>query len=75
MSPGEIKKIKNIAKELLVNLKKTLKDLYRWQDREPTRDKAKVLIRNFLLDDKTGLPVDFYTQEDVEQKAKDKIKK
>ncbi|MFC2145434.1 type I restriction endonuclease subunit R [Actinomycetota bacterium] len=71
LSPSEIKKIKNIAKKLLETLKKTLKNLYNWQDREPTRDQVKILIKNFLWDDRTGLPVDLYTQNDVEQKAED----
>ena len=71
LSPSEIKKIKNTAKKLLETLKKTLKNLYNWQDREPTRDQVKILIKNFLWDDRTGLPVDLYTQDDVEQKAED----
>lgn len=44
---------------------------HKWQDKEPTRDEVKVLIRNFLWDEKTGLPVDFYTQDDVERKSED----
>jgi len=69
LKPQEIKKIKNVAKKLLETLKEKLKDLYKWQDKEPTRDKVKVLIRNFLWDEETGLPVDYYTQSDVDKKA------
>jgi len=65
----EIQKIKKVAKELLKTLKEKLKDLYKFQDREPTRDAVKVLIRNFLWDEKTGLPVENYTQNDVYKKA------
>jgi len=65
LKPQEIQKIKKVAKELLETLKGKLKDLYRWQDKEPTRDGVKVLIQNFLWDEKTGLPVDCYTQNDV----------
>ncbi|MFH1777675.1 MAG: HsdR family type I site-specific deoxyribonuclease, partial [Candidatus Omnitrophota bacterium] len=68
--PKEIQRIKEIAKALLSLLKEKLKNLYRWQDREPTRDEVKVLIRNFLWDEKTGLPVDFYSQSDVDKTAK-----
>lgn len=65
----EIQKIKKVAKKLLETLKEKLKDLYKWQDREPTRDEVKVLIRNFLWDVATGLPVDCYSQNDVVKKT------
>ena len=71
LKPQEIQKIKKIAKELLKTLKEKLKDLYKWQDREPTRDDVKVLIRNFLWDDASGLPVDYYTQKDVDKRTED----
>jgi len=69
LKPQEIQKIKKVAKELLKTLKEKLKDLYKWQDKEPTRDGVKVLIQNFLWDEKTGLPVDYYTQNDVYKKT------
>ena len=69
LTPKEIQRLKKIAKELLQVLKGKLKNLYRWQDREPTRDEVKVLITNFLWDEKTGLPVDFYSQSDVDKTA------
>ena len=67
----EIKRIKKVAKELLETLKGKLKDLYRWQDREPSRDTVKVMIRDFLWNETTGLPVDFYTVKEVEKKTED----
>jgi len=69
LKPKELQKIKKVSKELLKILKEKLKDIYRWQDREPTRDGVKVLIQNFLWDEKTGLPVEYYTQNDVYKKA------
>lgn len=69
LKPQEIQKIKKVAKELLKTLKEKLKKLYKWQDKEPTRDAVNVLIKNFLWDDKTGLPVDCYTQLDVNKKT------
>ena len=69
LTSKEIQRIKKIAKKLLQVLKEKLKNLYRWQDREPTRDEVKVLITNFLWDEKTGLPVDFYSQSDVDKTA------
>jgi type I restriction enzyme R subunit len=71
LTPKEIQRIKRIAKELLQVLKEKLKNLYRWQDKEPTRDEVKVLIRNFLWDEKTGLPVEHYSQSEVDKTAED----
>lgn len=71
LTAKEIQMIKKVAKELLKKLKDKLKNLYKWQDKEPTRDEVKVLIRNFLWDEKTGLPVDFYTPDDVERKSEE----
>jgi type I restriction enzyme, R subunit len=71
LKPQEIQKMKKVAKALLEILKEKLKHLYKWQDKEPTRDDVKVLIQNFLWDEKTGLPVDRYTQNDVYKKTED----
>ena len=57
------------GKEPNKSQKEKLKGLYKWQDREPTRDGVKVLIQNFLWDEKTGLPVEYYTQKDVYKKT------
>ena len=67
----DISKIKKVAKELLVVLKNKLKDLYHWQDREPSRDTVKVIIRDFLWNETTGLPVDFYSVTEVEKKTEE----
>jgi len=69
LKPQEIQKIKKVAQELLKTLKEKLKDMYKFQDKEPTRDAVKVLIRNFLWDEKTGLPIENYSQNDVYKKA------
>jgi len=69
LTKKEIQRIKNVAKKLLEILKEKLKNLYSWQDKEPTRDEVKVLIRNFLWDEKTGLSVEYYTQSEVDKKA------
>jgi type I restriction enzyme R subunit len=71
LKPQEIQKIKKVAKELLETLKEKLKDLYKWQDKEPTRDEVRVLIRDFLWNEATGLPVEYYTQNDVDKKTED----
>ncbi len=69
LKPKEIQKIKKVAKELLKTLKERLTNMYRFQDKETTRDAVKVLIRDFLWDENTGLPVEHYTQSDVYKKA------
>lgn len=69
LTSKEIQKIKKIAKELLSALKEKLKHLYRWQDKEPTRDEVKVLIRDFLWSEETGLPINYYSQNDVDKTA------
>lgn len=71
LKPQEIKKIKKVARKLLGKLKDKLKDLYHWQDREPSRDTVKVMIRDFLWNEKTGLPIDFYTINEVEKKTEE----
>ena len=71
LSAKEIKDIKKVAKNLLERLKIKLSKLYKWQDREPARDEIKVLIKDFLWDDKTGLPDECYSIDDVEKKAQD----
>jgi type I restriction enzyme R subunit len=71
LNPQEIKKIKKVAKNLLKELKTKLAKLYKWKDREPMRDDIKILIKNFLWDDKTGLPVECYSINDVEKKAEE----
>lgn len=62
-----IKTIKKVAKELLEILKDKMSRMYRFQDREPTRDAIKVTIRDFLWSDETGLPVSSYSEKDVEK--------
>ena len=71
LSAKEIQKIKKVAKDLLDLLKEKLKNLYNWQEKEPTRDEVKVLIKNFLWDEKTGLPIENYTQNDVNKTAEE----
>jgi type I restriction enzyme, R subunit len=71
LTPEEIKRIKKISESLLRILKEKLEGLYNWQDREPTRDEIRVLITDFLWDEKTGLPVKYYAHAEVDKKAED----
>jgi type I restriction enzyme R subunit len=69
LDKSEIEEIKEVSKNLLDTIKERLRDMDNWQEKEKTRDKIHVTIRNFLYDDETGLPTDSYTEEDVMQKT------
>lgn len=42
-----------------------------WRDKESTRDAVRVTIHDYLWSDNTGLPVDVYTDDDVNERAED----
>jgi type I restriction enzyme R subunit len=69
LSPNEIKRIKQISIELLATLKAQDLQVDRWCDKESTRDRVKNKIHDFLYSDDSGLPVDSYEPNDVEEKA------
>ncbi|WP_214041268.1 type I restriction endonuclease subunit R [Methanoculleus sp.] len=71
LSPTEIQRIKNVAVELLKTLKVEKLRIDHWRDKEATRDAVRLAIRDFLWSDSTGLPVDCYTEDDVEARADD----
>ncbi|KLK89005.1 DEAD/DEAH box helicase [Methanoculleus sediminis] len=71
LSPTEIRRIKNVAVELLKTLKVEKLRIDHWRDKEATRDAVRLAIRDFLWSDSTGLPVDCYTEDDVEARADD----
>ena len=69
LKASEAKKIKTIAAALLEKLKKAIQRIDHWQETETTKDAIHLTIRDFLWSDKTGLPVDLYTEEEVTEKA------
>lgn len=71
LSASEIKRIKAIAVELLKKLKAKKLRVDHWKDKEATRDAVRITIRDFLDSDKTGLPVDCYTEDDVRAKTEE----
>jgi type I restriction enzyme R subunit len=70
LSDADIRRIKQIAVDLLTTLKKEKLKIDHWREKETTRDAVLSTITNFLWSDQTGLP-DSYTQEDVENKSRD----
>lgn len=69
LTPGEIKRINKVSVELLKTLKAEKLKIDHWREKESTRDSVLVSIRNYLYSEDTGLPVDSYTDEEVEKKA------
>ena len=71
LSASDIKRIKAIAVGLLQELKAEKLRVDQWCDKEATRDAVQVTIRDFLWSDKTGLPVESYTEDDVNTKSEE----
>ena len=71
LSPAEIRRIKNVAVSLLKTLKAERLHIDHWREKEATRDAVRLTIRDFLWNDTTGLPVDHYTEGDVQARADD----
>ena len=71
LGPAEIKQIKAVARDLLEKLKAEKLRIDQWQDKEATRDAVRVVIRDFLYSDETGLPESSYSEADVGTKTED----
>ncbi len=69
LNAAHIKRIKVVAVSLLETLKTEKLRVDHWRDKEATRDAVRVTIQNFLWSDKTGLPVDSYTEDDVQARS------
>jgi type I restriction enzyme, R subunit len=71
LTPDETKSIKSVAVDLLEKVKSRIGDIDNWQEREATRDAVRLVIRDYLWSDDTGLPVDTYTEGDVDARTDD----
>jgi len=71
LSAPAIRKIKKIAVDLLEILKAEKLKIDQWRDKEATRDAVQTAIRDFLWNEDTGLPVDSYTEDEVNNKSED----
>lgn len=65
LQPKDVVKIKQVATALLSTLKAERLKVANWQQKESTRDAVKQQIFDFLYDERTGLPVDNYEEEDI----------
>ena len=61
----DISRIKKVAASLLDTLKSERLKIANWRQKESTRDAVKQQIFDFLYDDRTGLPVDDYEDEEI----------
>lgn len=71
LKPAELKRVKAVAVDLLSRLKEEKLKIDQWRDKEATRDSVRLAIRDYLWDDKTGLPVDAFPEEEVEARAEE----
>ncbi len=69
LSKPEIKKIKSVAVSLLKELEKQMREVQDIFSKTATRDRFRQSIYDFLYDDKTGLPVEQYTEDDLAYKT------
>ncbi|TEB08508.1 Type-1 restriction enzyme R protein [Pelotomaculum schinkii] len=69
LSPGDIKRIKQVAMELLQTLKAEKLKVERWREKEATRDAIRITIQDFLWNEETGLPVESFSEDDVNEKT------
>lgn len=65
LQPKEISKIKQVATTLLTTLKTQRLRVTNWQQKESTRDAVKQQIFDFLYDERTGLPVEKYEEDEI----------
>ncbi|MDI6812205.1 MAG: HsdR family type I site-specific deoxyribonuclease [Deltaproteobacteria bacterium] len=71
LSASAIKRIKKVATDLLVTLKAEKLKIDHWRDKETTRDAVRIAIRDFLWNEDTGLPINYYTEDEVNIKSED----
>ena len=69
LNAGDVKRIKAVAVGLLQQLKAEPLRADRWQEKEATRDAVHKAIGDFLYDERTGLPLERYTDPEVESRS------
>lgn len=69
LSTRDRNRIKKVAQDLLDALKREKLKIDNWRDKESTRADVKTFILNFLWDEQKGLPVDVFSEREVEETA------
>ena len=70
LATDEKNKVKNLAMSLFQNIQSVIQEMHDWTEKQSTRDTIKSKIRDFLWNDKTGLPAS-YSEEEIEQKTEE----
>jgi type I restriction enzyme R subunit len=66
LTKREIDKVKKVVVTLLEKVKAEIAKIDNWRDKENTRDGIRSKIGHFLYDESTGLPLESYSDEEVE---------
>ncbi|WP_295447886.1 hypothetical protein [uncultured Pseudophaeobacter sp.] len=69
LSKSDIKKTKSVAVALLKSLEQQMHDVQDLSGKSSTRDRFRQSIYDHLYDDRTGLPVDAYSESDLLEKT------
>ena len=65
LGAAEIKRVKEVAVELLGTLKAEKLKIDHWREKETTRDGVRIAIHDFLYSEATGLPISGYSEAEV----------
>lgn len=71
LSKQDIQHIKKVAADLVTTLKAERLRVENWREKEATRDAVRVVIQNFLWNERTGLPAPAYDEEDIRVRTDD----
>jgi type I restriction enzyme R subunit len=66
LSSEEIRRIKQVAREMLERLNSEKLNIDHWRQKEGTRDAVRTFIYDYLYDETTGLSADYYSDNEVE---------
>ena len=69
LDAAEIKRVKEVAVELLSTLKTEKLKIDHWREKETTRDGVRIAIHDFLYSEGTGLPISSYSETEVGVKS------
>jgi type I restriction enzyme, R subunit len=71
ISDSDTERIKVVAVGLLEELKGDKLRVDHWQDKEATRDAVRTFILDCLWAEESGLPVDYYSEDDVRERSEE----
>jgi type I restriction enzyme R subunit len=69
LSTRDRSRIKKVAKDLLAALKAEKLRVDNWREKETTKAAVKTFIYDFLWNEETGFPLEFYTPEEVAERT------